>query len=109
MSHNVQSPLRLSMNPVALSSYSVAVSSFAAAVLGLPISHWPSGALAGVGGFYLLVGLFSRKSSATLVNKNHDVSRQTAGADNLVAEAVGANQVTSPSTVRAGELVGVQR
>ena len=53
----------LSMNPVALSSYSVAICSFGAAVVGLPIAHWPSGALAAVGAFYLIVGLFSRTTS----------------------------------------------
>lgn len=104
MSHNVQSPLRLTMNPVALSSYSVAISSFAAAALGMPFSHWPTGALAGVGGFYLIVGLFSRTASTVALSRDDEVSRQTAGADNLVAEAV----TSSPPTIRSPELAGAQ-
>ena len=88
MSQRTQS----SVNPVALSSYSVAICSFSIAALGMGFSHWPSGALAGVGGFYLIVGFFSRTSP--LIANSHgaehaDVSRQTSGAENLIAEAVG--------------------
>ena len=96
------------MNPVELSSYSVALCSFAVAVLGMPISHWPSVSLAAVGGFYLLAGLISRATSATVKVSDHDISRQTAGADNLVAEAVGGNPTTSPASVRSPELAGAQ-
>ena len=109
MTHNVQTPVQTSMNPVALSSYAVAVSSFAAAVLGLPISHWPSGALAGVGAFYLIVGFFSRTASIATHRDPHEISRHGSGADNLVAEAVGTARETSVPAIRSPGLAGAQR
>ena len=109
MSHNVQSASRLSMNPVALSSFSVAICSFGAAVLGAPFSHWPTVGLAGVGGFYLVVGLVSWATSKSTAHETGiETSHKTAGAENLVAEAVGnARETVSPAR-RAHELVGAQ-
>ena len=111
MSHNAQSASRLSMNPVALSSYSVAICSFATSILGLGIGHWPSGALAGVGGFYLIVGLFNRTAPQSAFNNEsaQEISRQTSGADNLVAEAVGGSRELTSPALHARELVGSPR
>ena len=100
MSHSASSVSKLSVNPVALSCYSVAVCSFAVSVLGLPFSHWPSGALAGVGGFYLIVGLFSHMATSTVAG--HEIGGQTSNADNLIAEAVGASH--AQPLAHAGEL-----
>ena len=109
MSHNVQTATRLSMNPVALSSFSVAICSFGAAVLGLPFSHWPAGGLAGVGAFYLVVGLVSWATSKSAAHETGiETSHITAGADNLVAEAVGNTRETASPARRNHELVGAQ-
>jgi hypothetical protein len=109
MSHNVQSASRLSLNPVALSSFSVAICSFGAAVLGLPFSHWPSAGLAGVGVFYLVVGLISWATSTSAVHETGtETSHKTAGADNLVAEAVGKARETVAPARSSPELVGAQ-
>ena len=109
MSHNVQSASRLSLNPVALSSFSVAICSFGAAVLGLPFSHWPTAGLAGVGAFYLVVGFVSWATSTSAAHETGiETSHKTAGADNLVAEAVGDTRETASPARRTHEFAGAQ-
>ena len=109
MSHNDQPASRLSINPVALSSFSVAICSFGAAVLGMPFSHWPTVGLAAVGAFYLVVGFFSWATSTTVAHATGtEASHKTAGAENLVAEAVGnTHEIVSPAR-RSPELAGAQ-
>ena len=111
MSHNAESVSPPSMNPVALSSYSVAACSFAASILGLGFSHWPSAGLVSVGGFYLIVGLLNRTSLKSAVTEvpTQEISRQTSGADNLVAEAVGGTREQTSPALRNRELVGSPR
>ncbi len=110
MSHNVQPASRLSMNPVALSSFSVAICSFGAAVLGMPFSHWPTVGLAAVGAFYLVVGFISWATATSAAHATgSEASHKTAGADNLVAEAVGNTHEIASAARRTQELVGAQR
>ena len=110
MSENHQKPLRLSMNPVALSSYAVSVCSFAGAAIGLVSEHFPSGGLAAVGGFYLIVGLLSpnpAKSNASQ-GSGQELGGITSGADNLVAESM-ASPREAVSNNRKRDLVGSTR
>ena len=111
MSDNTHHQSRFTANPVALSSYSVAICSFGAAVDGLPFSHWPSGALAAVGGFYLVVGLANR-GKVDIANSHPasaEMSRQTSDAENLVAEAISSTRESASKSARTPELVGGQR
>ncbi|MEI8019007.1 MAG: hypothetical protein WCH39_12470 [Schlesneria sp.] len=109
MSHNVQPASHLSMNPVALSSFSVAICSFGAAVLGMPFSHWPTVGLAGVGAFYLVVGFISWATSKSAAHATgNEASHKTAGAENLVAEAIGNKHELASPARRSPELAGAQ-
>ena len=107
MAHNNQSTGRLSVNPVALSSYAVAICSFAGALLGLLSSHFPSGGLAAVGGFYLVVGLFSRTPAALL--QTTDITGKTSGAENLVVEAKAGNREIAMPAASQRELATAAR
>ena len=91
-------------NPTELSCYSVATCAFAASVLGLGFSHWPSGALAGVGGFYFVTALFSRTFSTTDV-ATENTPNHVSSAHNLVAEAVIRTPEANATVGRARDLV----
>jgi hypothetical protein len=110
MSDNVQSAPGVTLNPVVLSCYAVAICSFITAGIGLGITHFPSVGLAIVGVFYLIVAVVGRVSSRRAQGRNAvpQISLQTSGADNLVAEAIILAREPS-ATAHTGRLAGAQR
>ena len=103
MPQSHSSELRSPLCPVAMSCYSVAACAVLGALFGLVNSHFPAMAFLAVAGCYLVVGLIDQ----FLISPSHrraavlPIGASTSGADNLVAEAVGANSRTrelTPST-----------
>ena len=82
---------RPSLCPVAMSCYSAAACAALGALIGLVNSHFPATGFAAIAGFYLTAGLIDQFVIAAR-RQPSTVSMHTAasGAENLVAEAVGA-------------------
>ena len=81
MSHDSQTSTRREMTPASKMSFAVAACAFAAAGIGLLINQWMSGwmavgGMAGVGLFYLAVGLLNLGSTGSVGTNTIDVVEQ---------------------------------
>ena len=83
------------MSPVSQMSFAISAFAFAAAGIGTVINHWLTGwmavgGMAGVGLFYLAVGVLNLRSRNAFDDDDSmsSVSHRTARSDNLYAEAV---------------------
>ena len=83
MTHNQQTAGHAEMNPTSKMSFAVALCAFAAAGIGLLINHWMSGlmaagGMAGVGLFYLAIGLLNLGTSSPIFTEEGDLSETAA-------------------------------
>ena len=97
MSSNTQSVGRRELNATSKMSFIVAGFAFIAAGVGLLINHWMSGwmavgGMAGVGLFYLAVGLLNLGSAEPIFAEDHDYAETAAhrlsGAANVDDQAI---------------------
>jgi hypothetical protein len=86
---------RVVLSPTSQMAFAVAFCALAAAAVGSIVNHWLTGWMAvggmvGVGLFYFAIGVLNLSSKPSGVDEKmiSSVSQRTAGADNLVAEAV---------------------
>ena len=84
-----------SMSPAARMSFAISACAFAAAGIGTIVNHWLTGwmavgGMAGVGLFYLAVGILNLRSRNAFDDDESmaSISQRTARLDNLYAEAV---------------------
>ncbi len=84
-----------SMSPASQMSFAISACAFAAAGIGTVVNHWLTGwmavgGMAGVGLFYLAIGILNLRSKNAFDDDESmaSVSQRTARSDNLYAEAV---------------------
>ena len=83
MVQNSQTVGRSEMNPTSKMSFAVAGCAFGAAAIGLLINHWMSGwmavgGMAGLGLFYLAIGVLSLGSSNSVFIEDRDLTETAA-------------------------------
>ncbi len=92
MSRDSQTPSRRELNSTSQMSFAVAACAFAAAALGLLINQWMSGwmavgGMAGLGLFYLAIGLLNLGSTEPMFTQESDLietaSHRLSGAMNV--------------------------
>ena len=84
-----------SLSPASQMSFAISACAFAAAGIGTVVNHWLTGwmavgGMAGVGLFYLAVGILNLQSRNAFDDDESlaSISQRTARSDNLYAEAV---------------------
>ena len=105
-----------SMNSAAQMSFAISACAFAAAGIGTIVNHWLTGwmavgGMAGVGLFYLAVGILNLRSRNAFDDDESmaSISQRTARSDNLYAEAVARPKIDLASKPQSSATLHVNR
>ena len=110
----VKTSTESTLNPTSQMAFAVALCALAAAGVGSIVNHWMTGwmavgGMAGVGLFYLAVGLLNLRSRTSFEDATmSNVSQRTARPENLYAEAFtstrfGQNSATEAATAPSAQ------